>query len=79
MSQLPGRYRDAPAWAFGDSAGQADELLELVLAGIKTATCSALAAHGADEPLPQPCAVEVILDGDGRPRAVIRITSVAGV
>lgn len=76
MSQLPGKYRDAPAWAFGDSAGKADELLELVLAGIKTATCSALDAYGADEPLAQPGAIEVILDGHGRPSAVIRITSV---
>jgi uncharacterized protein YhfF len=34
-------------FAFGDSPQMADALLALVLAGTKTATCSALAAYEA--------------------------------
>ena len=69
-------YKDCPAWSFGDSAEMADELLGLVLAGVKTATSSALADYGPDETPAQPGSVEVVLDGTGNPRAVIRITSV---
>lgn len=76
MNPLPDQYRDSPAWAFGDSPEQADELLELVLQGIKIATCSALSAYGPDEPIAQPGSVEVVLDGRGMPRAVIRVVSV---
>lgn len=76
MNAVPEKYRDAPAWAFGDSPEQADELLHLVLIGRKTATCSALGAYGPNEPLAQPGAIEIILDGRGEARAVIRITSV---
>ena len=43
MTQLPEPYRDAVTFAFGDSPELADELLALVLAGRKTATCAALA------------------------------------
>lgn len=63
-------------WAFGDQ-DLADELLDLVLEGKKTATCSyrgAYAPDGAD--LPQAGQIDVVLDGAGRPRAVLRITRV---
>lgn len=76
MNELPDQCRDAPAWAFGDSPEQADELLDLVLQGVKTATCSALSVYGSDLPITQPGSVEVVLDGQGVPRAVIRIVSV---
>lgn len=39
MSEIPAAYRDAPRWPFGDSPELADELLALVLAGGKRATC----------------------------------------
>ena len=53
MMQLPEPYRDAVTFAFGDSPELADELLALVLAGRKTATCAALASSGeAGEPMP---------------------------
>lgn len=90
-----------PAWSFGDDPAQADELLELVLAGRKTATASALRdyeqearersrAEGADPreqgdvlvatdldlALPQPGLLAILLDGAGRPRALIRTTDV---
>ena len=43
-----------PAWAFGGSAEEADELLQLVLEGTKTATASALWDYEAEgEALPE--------------------------
>ena len=66
-----------PAWAFGDSAEQADELLQLVLDGTKTATASALWDYEAeDEALPEPGSLSILLDGRGHPRALINITDV---
>lgn len=74
---LPSKYVNCPAWAFGDTPELADELLELVLQGAKTATCSALDAYGEGDAIPQPGVIEVLLDGAGNPRAAIRIVSVA--
>lgn len=66
-----------PAWSFGATPEQADELLELVLDGTKTATASALWDYEADdEPLPQSGTLSILLDGHDHPRALIEITSV---
>ena len=75
MSEIPAAYTDAPRWPFGDSPELADELLALVLAGGKRATCSSLAACEADI-MPTVGEVSVILDGAGRPRCAIRTTQV---
>ncbi|MCL2515644.1 MAG: ASCH domain-containing protein [Microbacteriaceae bacterium] len=70
----------APAWAFGADPGQADELLGLVLAGIKTATSSLLREYAAaGEKLPQAGDLSILLDGAGSPRAVIETTDVTVV
>ena len=46
-----------PAWAFGATPEQADELLALLLSGIKTATAGALWDYEAEgEALPTPAA-----------------------
>lgn len=73
---LPAEYVGCPAWAFGDTPEMAEELLELVLQGVKTATSSALEDYGEDEAIAEAGAVEVVLDGAGVPRAAIRIVSV---
>lgn len=52
---------------FGDSPEMADRLAALVVAGVKTATCSA-ASHGFDAALGER---QVVLSGAGRPVAVI--------
>ncbi|GAB2476798.1 ASCH domain-containing protein [Xylanimonas ulmi] len=65
-----------PAWSFGDSPALADELLALVLAGVKTATSSLAVEYGDDEPAPQPGELSVVLDGAGAPQALIRTTAV---
>lgn len=69
-----------PAWAFGDQPRMADELAALVVAGVKTATSSAQRDYEAgDEPLPRPGDLGIVLDGAGRPQALIVTTEVSVV
>lgn len=69
---IPEHYRDLRTFAFGDSPALADELLELVIRGIKTATCST-----EDEPnTSRPHERWVVLDGRGAPRCVIETIEV---
>jgi uncharacterized protein YhfF len=64
---VPEKYRSLRSFAFGDSPALADELLELVLNGTKTATCST-----EDEPnISKPCERWIVLDGKGDPKCVI--------
>lgn len=66
-----------PAWSFGGTPEQSDELLELVLEGVKTATAGALWDYEAeDEPLPTVGSMSILLDGSGHPRALIATTQV---
>lgn len=65
------------AWSFGDTPEQADRLLELVLAGTKTATSSALSEYDdEDAPLPRAGDLSIVVDGAGHPKALIRTTVV---
>ncbi|MFK4507773.1 ASCH domain-containing protein [Bradyrhizobium daqingense] len=69
---VPERYRHLRSFAFGDSPALADELVELVIRGIKTATCST-----EDEPnISTPGERWVVLDGGAEPRCVIETTGV---
>src|ERR1700744_5172699 len=69
---VPERYQDLRNFTFGDSPGLADELHEVVLKGVKTATCST-----EDEPNTSvPGERWVVLDGRGEPRCVIESTEV---
>ncbi|RPF26839.1 ASCH domain-containing protein [Georgenia muralis] len=66
-----------PAWSFGETAEQADELVALVLAGRRTATSSALWEWEAeDEDLPRPGDLAIVCDGAGLPRALVRTDAV---
>jgi uncharacterized protein YhfF len=66
-----------PAWSFGATPEQADELLALVLDGTKTATASSLWEFEHEgEQLPEPGTLSIILDGRGHPRALIETTEV---
>ncbi len=72
MSIVPEKYRGVRSFAFGDGAALADELLDLVLRGLKTATCST-----EDEPnTSTPGERWIVLDGGGNPRCVIESTEV---
>ena len=64
------------AFAFGDTAEMADELLGVVLHGPKRATAGLLADYGEDESLPEVGFHSIVLTGDGRPACVIRTTEV---
>lgn len=66
-----------PAWQFGDSARIATELVDLVLAGRKTATAGPLWEYEEeDEPLPEVGALGIVCDGAGIPRALVRTDAV---
>ena len=66
-----------PAWAFGASIEQADELVGLVLAGVKTATAGAQWDYEHEgEQLPRVGDLAIVLDGSEQPRALIEVTHV---
>ena len=72
MSADPPDWTALESFSFGDSAGLADELCALVLAGLKRATCWA-AADGLLTDLGKRM---VMLDGSGRPRAVLETVEI---
>lgn len=73
LDAVPEKYRGLRAFAFGDGPELADELLGLVIRGIKTATCST-----EDEPnTSTPGERWIVRDGHGEPRCVIETTEVS--
>jgi len=65
------------ATAFGHTRTLADELADLVARGVKRAHATLLRDFEKDlEPLPRPGDHVVVLDGEGRPRAIVRATRV---
>lgn len=74
---LPKEYADAITFSFGDSPAMADELLALVIAGQKTATCGALRDFGpGKEPLPVVGRRDIVLNGKGDPAALVETVEV---
>jgi len=74
---LPPAYAGAQTFHFGDSPEMADDLLALVTAGAKTATCGALRDFPEGSPSrPVVGRRDVVLDGQGRPAAVIETMEV---
>ena len=70
---VPEKYRHLRSFAFGDGPELADELLDLVMKGVKTATCST-----EDEPNTSTAGEQwVVRDGRGAPRCVIETTEVS--
>lgn len=62
---------------FGATPEQADESLDLVLQGIKSATSASLRDFEAEgEELPVVGNLSILLDGAGQPRALLRTTQV---
>jgi uncharacterized protein YhfF len=73
VTAVPAKYQGLRSFAFGDGPDLADELLDLVMKGIKTATCST-----EDEPnTSTPGERWIVLDGSGTPRCVIETTEVS--
>ena len=72
MISVPAKYQGLRSFAFGDGPELADELLDLVMKGVKTATCST-----EDEPnISTPGERWIVLDGHGTPACVIETTEV---
>jgi uncharacterized protein YhfF len=72
VSAVPAKYQGLRSFAFGDGPRLADELLDLVIRGLKTATCST-----EDEPnTSKPGECWIVLDGRGEPACVIETTEV---
>lgn len=63
--------------ALGDSPEMADDLLKLVLAGVKRATTRLARDFGPAEPLPTVGDYVVVVDGRNKPRCVWRATHIA--
>jgi uncharacterized protein YhfF len=73
----PVRDEQYVAEAWGDSSRLANELGALIVAGTKTATCSALWDYEAEgEPLPEVGVKTVVLDGIGDPLCIVETNEV---
>ena len=70
MSDVPEKYRHLRSFAFGDNPELADELLDLVMKGVKTATCST----EDEQNTPKVGEQWIVRDGRGTPRCVIETT-----
>jgi len=71
LSAPPTDWEGLERFSFGDSPALADELLDLVLRGIKTGTCWA-ASDGQQTVIGK---LSVVCDGRNRPRAITRTRS----
>lgn len=65
-----------PAWSFGGTPEQADELLALVRSGAKTATASPRWDYASDDELPSPGTLSIVLDGHDHPHVLIATSAV---
>ena len=65
-----------PAWSYGESADIADEFVELVLSGLRTATTSLHEEYSDDGQIAKAGDYSILLDGSGTPQALIRVTEV---
>lgn len=75
VDSLKQKYPGARAWAFGDNPEMANVLADLVVKGVKTASCCSLASFNADESAAGPGSYHIILNGQGAPVCVIRLMS----
>ena len=72
LTQVLGRYPGAQTYVFGDSAHLSAELLGLVRAGVKRATCLSMAEVLRGEAVPQIGRCDIATTFDGRPALVNR-------
>ena len=73
----PYHTKNYTAEAWGDNPEMADELGDLIVRGIKTATCSALWEWQAEgKPIPVEGLFTIVLDGRGDPLCIVETTEV---
>lgn len=75
VEELKAQYPGSQAWAIGDNPDMANELADLVIKGVKTASCGSLASYQAEESSPKIGSYHIILNGQGVPVCVIRMLS----
>lgn len=75
IDDLKTKYPGAQAWSIGDNPDMANELADLVIKGIKTASCGSLTSFQAEESAPKIGSYNIILNGQGSPVCVIRMVS----
>ena len=76
-SDSPYHHKSYVAEGWGDGPEMADELGALIVAGTKTATCSALWEWEAEgEAPPEVGTVTIVLDGRGAPIGIVETTEV---
>ncbi|MGY5957235.1 ASCH domain-containing protein [Kosakonia sp. BK9b] len=75
VDELKMKYPGANVWQIGDSPELASELADLILKGIKTASCGSLTSYQQDESPPKIGSYNIILDGQDVPVCVIRLVS----
>lgn len=77
LEQILAANPGAETFRFGDSRALCDEVLALVRAGTKTATCGALRDYeGGAETMPEVGRRDVALEWDGRPAVLIETVEV---
>lgn len=75
VDELNIKYPDANAWQIGDSPELANALADLVIKGLKTASCGSLASYQQEEFAPRIGSYNIILNGEDVPVCVIRLVS----
>jgi uncharacterized protein YhfF len=75
VDELNMKYPDANAWQIGDSPELANALADLVIKGLKTASCGSLASYQQEEFAPRIGSYNIILNGEDVPVCVIRLVS----
>ncbi|WP_241650239.1 ASCH domain-containing protein [Rosenbergiella collisarenosi] len=77
LDELKKKYPEAQAWSIGDSSDLANSLAELVKNGIKTASCGSLSSYKEEASPPRIGSCNIVLNGQGEPICVIRMTSLS--
>lgn len=75
VNELNIKYPGANAWQIGDSPELANALADLVIKGLKTASCGSLASYQQEEFAPRIGSYNIILNGEDVPVCVIRLVS----
>lgn len=75
VDELNMKYPGANAWQIGDSPELANALADLVIKGLKTASCGSLASYQQEEFAPRIGSYNIILNGEDVPVCVIRLVS----
>jgi len=75
IGDLKAKYPGAQAWSIGDNAEMGNQLADLVVKGIKTASCGSFASYQAEETAIKTGSYNIILNGQGEPVCVIRIVA----